>query len=85
MPSERPVPPSSPEKVTLLSQSDYNKPIISVMNISKITGIAPTLVTNDLLLTRAKVRTDPPVVRKPPRKLLMNVSRQNAMPLSVFG
>jgi len=85
MPSERPAPPSSPVKVTLLSQTDYNKPIISVMNISKIAGIAPTLVTTDRLLTRTKIRTDPPVIRKPPRKLLMNVSRPNVMPLSVFG
>jgi hypothetical protein len=85
MPSERPTPSSSPVKVTLLSERDYNKPMISVINISKITGIAPTLATTDRLLNRIKVRTDPPVIRRPPRKLLMNVSRETVMPLSVYG
>jgi len=85
MPSERPTPSSSPVKVTLLSETDYNKPMISVINISRITGIAPTLATTDRLLNRIKVRTDPAVIRRPPRKLLMNVSRETIMPLSVYG
>jgi len=85
MPSERPTPPPTPINVSLLSQSEYKKLTISVTNTSKITGVAPTLATTDRLLTRAKMRNDPPIIRRPPRRLVMNISRQTNMPLSVYG
>ena len=81
MPSERPPSLSINEKISLLSQTKYTKPLISVMNTSKINATAPTLVTTK----RAKVRTDTSVIQRPPRKLVLNASHETIMPLSVFG
>lgn len=85
LPSERLVPPSAPVKIPLISQIEYKKPMISVANINKITGVAPTLATTNRLLNRAKLRTDPSVIRRPPRKLKLNTSHETTMPLSVYG
>ncbi len=83
MPSERSVRPSAPVKV-LLSESEFNKPTISTVNVNKITGVAPTLATTDRLLNRAKMRNDPSVIRRPPRKLTMDISHETIMPFSIY-
>lgn len=85
MPSERPVLPSSAAKFSLISQSQHKKTSISVTNVSKITGVASTLATTNRLLNRAKIQTNPPVIRRPPRKLILNASHETIMPLSVYG
>jgi hypothetical protein len=85
MPSEQPAQPSTSRKFSLLSQSQYKKPTISVMDTSKLTRPAPALVITDRSLNRDKIRNDPSVIRRPPRKLVANVSHDTILPLSVYG
>ena len=85
MPSERPIPTTKQTKISLLTQLQDKEPMISVANINKMTSIAPTLATTNRLLNRAKTQIDPPVIRRPPRKLRTNITHQTIMPVSVYG
>lgn len=85
MPSEQSVRTSTPVKIPVLSELENKKPIISMMNINNITAVAPTLVTTNRLLNRAKIRIDSSAIRRPPRKLRINVNYETIMPLSVCG
>ncbi|CAF2520710.1 unnamed protein product [Rotaria sp. Silwood2] len=78
-----PAPSFTPVKIS--SQSQHKKTIIPVMNTSKVAGTAPNLITTDRLLNRAKTHNDESVIRRPPRKLVLNVTHETIMPLSVFG
>jgi hypothetical protein len=84
MPSER-LGPRTSMKNPLLSQLQYRKPSISVINISTMTDITPHLTIADRLLNRDKIRTDPSAIRRPPRRLLINSSHDTIMPLTVYG
>jgi hypothetical protein len=72
-------------KISSVSQSQTKTSNISVQSNSKITSIAPTLATADRLLNRDKIRNDPSVIRRPPRRLIMNPTHEIMMPLSVYG
>jgi hypothetical protein len=48
--------------------------------------ITPTFVTTNRLLNRAKVRNDAPVIiRRPPRRLIINTKYETIMPLATYG
>ncbi len=83
MPSQRPVTASIPMQISSVSENITS--IIPVQSNSKITSVAPTLATTDRLLNRAKIRNDPSVIRRPPRRLIMNLTHETMMPLSVYG
>ncbi len=48
-------------------------------------NIAPTLATTDRLLNRPTIRNDPSVIRRPPRRLIMNTSHYSIFALKVYG
>jgi hypothetical protein len=85
MPSERFSQVSSSEKISLSSQSENKKLDVSFVDTKKTIGVAPTLATTTRLLNRAKMRTDPSVIRRPPRKLIINAAQETIMPLTVYG
>ena len=84
LPSERSAL-SNPMNKPLLTQLPYKKSTISVMNTSKLTDIPPTLPRANRLLNRAKMQNDALIIRRPPRKLHMNVVHETIMPLTVYG
>ncbi len=81
MPSEQSASILNSEKDLLLFQSENKKSIVSFVDNSKTIDVA----TTNRLLNRAKMRTDPSVIRRPPRKLIMNATHETIMPLSVYG
>ncbi|CAF0778896.1 unnamed protein product [Rotaria sordida] len=85
MPPVQPALSITPVKIISSSQSQYQKPTISIMDTRKVDGTAPNLVTADRLLNRTKTRNDASVIRRPPRKLDLNVTHETIMPLSVYG
>ena len=54
-------------------------------NATQAKSSAPVLVTAARLLNRARVRDAPVVIRRPPRRLLINVVHETVMPLAVYG
>lgn len=85
MPSEQRLRKLDTVKVTFSSELVNNEPITPIKPINTITGVTPTLTIKDRLLNRAKLRTDSSVIRRPPRKLKFNPSRETIVPLSVYG
>jgi hypothetical protein len=45
----------------------------------------PALATNNQLLNRAKVRIDASVIRRPPRRLIRNITHETIVSLAVYG
>ncbi|CAF1335372.1 unnamed protein product [Rotaria magnacalcarata] len=87
MPSERLVLPpiNIPAKATLLCKPKYQKSTVSVMDTSQLTNTVANAVTTNRLSNRPKIKNDAPIIRKPSRKLVLNVSHETMMPLSVYG
>lgn len=86
MPSEQfLLPPVNMAKVSAVPKSQKEKSINSVKDTNKLTGITPNLATPNRLLNRAKIQSDASIIRKPPRKLIVNVTHETVMPLSVYG
>ena len=85
LPSERIAQISSIEKISLSPRTENRKPVILYVDSYKTIGIAPTLATTDRLLNRAKMRADSSVIRRPPRRLIVNAAQETIMPLTVYG
>ncbi|CAF3526830.1 unnamed protein product [Rotaria socialis] len=87
MPSERLVLPpiNIPVKATLLCESRHQKSTVPVMDTSQLTSTVANVVTTNRLSNRPKIKNDVPMIRKPSRKLVLNVSHETMMPLSVYG
>ncbi|CAF0854966.1 unnamed protein product [Rotaria sordida] len=85
LPSEQFISQSTTEKF-VESQLEFETPTtLSTIHINTTTGNASNLVTNDRLLNRAKMRIDASVIRRPPRRLLINVTHETLVPLSIYG
>ena len=65
-------------------QVETNEPI-PVIGSNKTRGTAPILTTMDRLLKRDKIRNDASVIRRPPRRLLINTMRETIVPITVYG
>ncbi|CAF2403373.1 unnamed protein product [Rotaria sp. Silwood2] len=85
LPSEKFVS-QTPMKKSSESQLKFEtKTTLPTIRTNTTTGTAPTLVTTDRLLNRAKMRIDASVIRRPPRRLIINVTRETLVPLSIYG
>ena len=61
------------------------KESVPVINTNKLRTNAPTLATTERLLNRSTIRNDVSVIRRPPRRLLINITRETIAPLSVYS
>ncbi len=87
MPSERLVLPpiNTATKATLLCESQYKKSTVSVTDTSQFTGTIANVVKMNRLSNRSKIQNDAPIIRRSPRRLVLNVSHETMMPISVYG
>jgi len=85
MPSERPIQQSKSARRSLPNEIQLNQPILPAPDPIKTTGVAPTLATSSRLLNRAKMQVYFLLIRRPPRKLRINMTHETIMPLSVYG
>ncbi|CAF1062858.1 unnamed protein product [Didymodactylos carnosus] len=81
MPSER----STVTKSSKASTPSSTKALRPMTNASQAKSTAPVWSTAPRLLNRARVLDAPVVIRRPPRRLIINVVRETVMPLTVYG
>ncbi len=65
-------------------QMEINEPIPVIVS-NKTRDTAPSLAATDRLLKRDKMRIDASVIRRPPRRLLINTVRETIVPITVYG
>ena len=58
---------------------------IPVIGSNQINGSVPTLTLNDRLLNRPTMHVDASIIRRPPRRLIRNVTHENIVRLAVYG
>lgn len=61
------------------------KPIIVTTNITKNQSTTPVFATDARLLNRAKMQNQNLIIRRPPRKLMINITHETMLPLAVCG
>ncbi|CAF0983862.1 unnamed protein product [Rotaria sp. Silwood1] len=85
LPSEQLVLQTSMEKSSEFQIPFETKTTLPAIRTNRTNGNAPTLATADRLLNRAKMRIDASVIRRPPRRLMINVTRETLVPLSIYS
>ena len=82
MPSERLTPPSTSMKTEVLSQSQYKNSTVTIMNTKKITSMSSTSNATDHSSNQTPIQSYASVIRRPSRKLVLNISHETILPLS---
>ncbi|CAF4544869.1 unnamed protein product [Rotaria sp. Silwood1] len=85
LPSEQLVLQNSMEKSSEFQIPFETKTTLPAIRTNRTNGNAPTLATADRLLNRAKMRIDASVIRRPPRRLMINVTHETLVPLSIYS
>ncbi|CAF3411854.1 unnamed protein product [Rotaria sp. Silwood1] len=85
LPSEQLVLQNSMEKSSEFQIPFETKTTLPAIRTNRTNGDAPTLATADRLLNRAKMRIDASVIRRPPRRLMINVTHETLVPLSIYS